>query len=194
VGTVKDKTATHIGSPIQLDFLDTSSDAHVPKDITPWQADVPTCWDSALRCSCGDCPIAPACGLPSAQHGDWADTPCVIHLFAGISPRCLDIAVWVPGLLLLGVLGWLFTTGALVSGPAINASVHRVCFLCALRRETVWRHSSVSSCFTAAGLTRSLKGCMHCLVDRSNDACHSAAAGAVTMNALYMQFKQTAWD
>lgn len=58
VGTVKDKRVPPIGSPYQLDFPSVQG---MPKDLSPMGDLVPSCWDAAYRCGCGDCPDAPTC-------------------------------------------------------------------------------------------------------------------------------------
>ena len=110
LGTVKDKSRVHQGSPIQLDFPSTAS--AVPHSMRPWNASVPPCWSNALRCACGDCPDSPTCNIPSGSSGGHTG-PCKIHLLGGAAVRCLDVAVWLPGLLLAALLVWLFRQGKL---------------------------------------------------------------------------------
>ena len=57
LGTVKDERTPPAGSPFQIDFPAGAA----PGGMTAVHGDVPTCWDAALRCSCGDCPDGPQC-------------------------------------------------------------------------------------------------------------------------------------
>ena len=125
IGTVKDKTATHIGSPFQLDFPETTSHDEVPREITPWSAHVPPCWDNALRCSCGDCPAAPTCALPSDHPVTPGAQTCQLQLTSTVAVLCGDVAIWLPGVLLLGLLVWMYLQGFF--GPTAYHS--RACLL-----------------------------------------------------------------
>ena len=58
LGTVKDKRVPPAGSPFQIDF---PGESQTPKGMVAANETVPPCWDSALRCSCGDCPEGPQC-------------------------------------------------------------------------------------------------------------------------------------
>lgn len=58
LGTVKDKRVPPAGSPFQIDF---PGESKTPKGMVAANETVPPCWDSALRCSCGDCPEGPQC-------------------------------------------------------------------------------------------------------------------------------------
>lgn len=58
LGTVKDKRVPPAGSPFQIDF---PGESKTPKGMAAANETVPPCWDSALRCSCGDCPEGPQC-------------------------------------------------------------------------------------------------------------------------------------
>jgi hypothetical protein len=115
IGTVKDKTFTHIGSPIQLDFPSTSSEAAVPAQITPWNATVPTCYDSALRCSCGDCPGAPSCETLPSSASTSNQGPCTVGKLGQWPVLCIDVVVWPLGLLLLGAVVRMYLQGRLAS-------------------------------------------------------------------------------
>lgn len=46
------------GSPFQMDF---PGEDETPTGMAPLNGTIPTCWDPAQRCSCGDCPDAPRC-------------------------------------------------------------------------------------------------------------------------------------
>lgn len=111
IGTVKDRTAYHIGSPIQLDFM--PGDVDVPDAMTPYEQAVPTCGGSLLRCSCGDCPDAPACA-PSDTGGDATGVGrcTIIHIF-GFPVWCTDGIIACAGLIVLGILAWLSSQGRL---------------------------------------------------------------------------------
>ncbi len=58
LGTVKDKRVPPAGSPFQINF---PGESKTPKGMAPANETVPPCWDSALKCSCGDCPDGPTC-------------------------------------------------------------------------------------------------------------------------------------
>ena len=58
LGLIKDKQPTRIGAPYQMDF---PGEQNTPAGMTPMNETIPACWDSAFKCSCGDCPDAPAC-------------------------------------------------------------------------------------------------------------------------------------
>ena len=58
LGTVKDKRVPPTGSPFQIDF---PGESETPKRMVAANETVPPCWDSALKCSCGDCPEGPQC-------------------------------------------------------------------------------------------------------------------------------------
>jgi Niemann-Pick C1 protein len=115
IGTVKDKTFTHVGSPIQLDFPSTSHETSVPAQITPWNATIPSCYDSALLCSCGDCPDAPSCSdLPSSASTAHQGA-CTVGKVGSWPVLCIDVVVCPLGLLLLAGLIYMFLRGQLAS-------------------------------------------------------------------------------
>lgn len=58
LGLIKDKQPTGIGAPYQMDF---PGEQATPEGMTAMNESIPTCWDSAFKCSCGDCPDAPTC-------------------------------------------------------------------------------------------------------------------------------------
>ena len=181
VGTVKDKSVTHQGSPIQLDFPSTAAPKDVPEQIQPWNATVPTCWDNALKCSCGDCPQSPQCQLPSGADSHAAAGPCKVHFGPIGSVRCWDLAVWLPGLVLCALLVTAFRRGWL-QGDVAKAGAHHG-LLCA-GTALVACHCCVHA-FCSAWTTR-LKACLqlrraaparHCkgrVLERRSQ-CHTAS-------------------
>ena len=58
LGTVKDKRVPPTGSPFQINF---PGEPETPRGMVAANETVPPCWDSALKCSCGDCPEGPQC-------------------------------------------------------------------------------------------------------------------------------------
>ena len=58
LGLIKDKQPTRIGAPYQMDFPGEQS---TPAEMSVMNETIPACWDAAFKCSCGDCPDAPAC-------------------------------------------------------------------------------------------------------------------------------------
>jgi Niemann-Pick C1 protein len=54
----QDKRVPKTGSPFQMNF---PAEDETPSGMAPLNGSMPTCWDSAQRCSCGDCPDAPRC-------------------------------------------------------------------------------------------------------------------------------------
>ena len=58
LGLIKDKQPTGIGAPYQMDF---PGEQALPEGMTAMKEGIPTCWDPAFKCSCGDCPDAPQC-------------------------------------------------------------------------------------------------------------------------------------
>ena len=66
LGLIKDKQPFGQGAPYQMDF---PGEQNTPAGMTAMNESIPTCWDSAFKCSCGDCPDAPTC-VPVSTH--WA--------------------------------------------------------------------------------------------------------------------------
>lgn len=58
LGLIKDKQPTGIGAPYQMDF---PGEQALPEGMSAMKEGIPTCWDPAFKCSCGDCPDAPQC-------------------------------------------------------------------------------------------------------------------------------------
>ena len=58
LGLIKDKQPTRIGAPYQMDF---PGQQNTPPEMSVMNETIPACWDSAFKCSCGDCPDAPTC-------------------------------------------------------------------------------------------------------------------------------------
>jgi len=58
LGLIKDKQPTRIGAPFQMDF---PGEQNTPAGMAAMNESIPACWDSAFKCSCGDCPDAPTC-------------------------------------------------------------------------------------------------------------------------------------
>ncbi len=68
LGMVKDKRVPPAGSPFQMNF---PGESKTPRGMTPANESVPACWESALKCSCGDCPDGPQCSPVSPlPHAD----------------------------------------------------------------------------------------------------------------------------
>lgn len=101
----------HIGSPIQLDFM--PGDTDVPDEISPYDQGLPTCWDSLLRCSCGDCPEAPTCAPPDTGGSDASVERCTITHVLGFPLWCTDGIVLLVGLVLLALLSCVSLQGGL---------------------------------------------------------------------------------
>jgi hypothetical protein len=116
IGTVKDKNPFHIGSPFQLDFESGSPDS-VPAPLVPWDKQLPACWDSALRCSCGDCPADPTCSrapiVPAAPAG------CIVGSVVGVTFYCGALAALVLPCALLAVVVWAYVTRRLDSSHEV---------------------------------------------------------------------------
>eukprot|EP00892_Ulva_mutabilis_P006437 jgi/Ulvmu1/4165/UM019_0144.1 len=110
IGTVKDETPFHIGSPFQLDFL--PGDVDVPQQIQPYMQTLPTCGGSLLQCSCGDCPDAPTCSPPDRGPGQSAHS-CIVFEAAGFTMLCSDAGAVLLGISLLCVLLWAYSQGLL---------------------------------------------------------------------------------
>lgn len=58
LGLIKDKQPTRIGAPYQMDF---PGEQNTPGGMAVMNETIPDCWESAFKCSCGDCPNAPTC-------------------------------------------------------------------------------------------------------------------------------------
>lgn len=58
LGLIKDKQPTRIGAPYQMDF---PGEQNTPAGMSAMNETIPACWNSEFKCSCGDCPDAPAC-------------------------------------------------------------------------------------------------------------------------------------
>ncbi|KAL4457923.1 hypothetical protein ABPG75_012788 [Micractinium tetrahymenae] len=63
IGLVKDKRFPPTGSPFQMDF---PPEGQAPEGMAPLNGSIPSCGESALACSCGDCPAGPSCAPPPA--------------------------------------------------------------------------------------------------------------------------------
>jgi Niemann-Pick C1 protein len=127
IGTVKDKNPFHIGSPFQLDFPSGSED--VPEPIVPWQQHVPTCWDSVLKCSCGDCPAAPLCSR-SAPVVPQPAAGCTVGSIGSLTVYCSNLAVLAAVAVALPALCWAFATGKLATDKQPSGTTTPNC-LCA---------------------------------------------------------------
>lgn len=64
LGLIKDKQPTRIGAPFQMDF---PGEQNTPASMAAMNESIPSCWESAFKCSCGDCPDAPTC-VPVCRH------------------------------------------------------------------------------------------------------------------------------
>lgn len=64
LGLIKDKQPTRIGAPFQMDF---PGEQNTPAGMAAMNESIPSCWESAFKCSCGDCPDAPTC-VPVCWH------------------------------------------------------------------------------------------------------------------------------
>lgn len=103
LGLIKDKQPTRIGAPYQMDF---PGEQHTPAQMTVMNETIPTCWDSAFKCSCGDCPDAPACIPVSPSAQNCTDTVqsvpthkrlCMLHSGGAATVHCLHEAVKATG-------------------------------------------------------------------------------------------------
>lgn len=100
LGMVKDQRVPPVGSPFQQNFR--PENATPPGlGLAPFNATMASCADSALRCSCGDCPVAPGCGAaPSGGRGRRAsDRVCRIG-----AARCWDLAVILSYVVIVAVV------------------------------------------------------------------------------------------
>ena len=72
LGLIKDKQPTRIGAPYQMDF---PGEHALPAGMAVMKETIPTCWDPAFKCSCGDCPDAPQCIPVSCLLSCWPSAP-----------------------------------------------------------------------------------------------------------------------
>lgn len=110
LGIVKDKKPYPVGSPFQMDFPCEGA----PPGVTPYDGLQPTCWDSVLKCSCGDCPDAPSCQAePSPPPNPTGPLGCSALGLGATSVSCLDVTVLLLGGLLCALLVMLYLRGYL---------------------------------------------------------------------------------
>lgn len=109
LGMVKDRKPYPVGSPFQMDF---PPEATATPAIHPYDGTLPTCWNSVLKCSCGDCPDAPSCQDPPSPPPQPAGPPgCSVVGLGATGLTCMDVAIWLPGCLLCAALVMLYLWG-----------------------------------------------------------------------------------
>ncbi|CAL8466999.1 g6535 [Coccomyxa elongata] len=100
LGMVKDKRVPPAGSPFQMNF---PGESKTPRGMTPASESVPACWESALKCSCGDCPDGPQCSPPPAPPPPPV-TGCTALGMAPDSISCQDVSLILLYIVLAPVL------------------------------------------------------------------------------------------
>lgn len=104
LGLIKDKQPTGIGAPYQMDF---PGEQALPAGMTAMKEGIPTCWDPAFKCSCGDCPDAPQC-VPPPPPAAPVPYGCTALGLGPNSLSCLDLSLLILYLLFLAALLYLF--------------------------------------------------------------------------------------
>ncbi|EIE26672.1 multidrug efflux transporter AcrB transmembrane domain-containing protein [Coccomyxa subellipsoidea C-169] len=100
LGMVKDKRVPPAGSPFQMNF---PGEAQTPQGMLAANESVPACWESALKCSCGDCPDGPQCSPPPAPPPPPV-TGCTAVGMAPDSISCQDVSLILLYIVLVPVL------------------------------------------------------------------------------------------
>ncbi|KAL0026458.1 hypothetical protein WJX77_000502 [Trebouxia sp. C0004] len=102
LGLIKDKQPTRIGAPFQMDF---PGEHNTPAGMAAMNASIPACWDSAFKCSCGDCPDAPTC-IPPPPPPPPEPYGCTALGLGPNSLSCLDLSLLLLYILFLSGLVW----------------------------------------------------------------------------------------
>ncbi|KAI4389641.1 hypothetical protein MLD38_001846 [Melastoma candidum] len=91
-----------IGSPYSITF---KPNPPATSGMKPMNVSTYSCGDSALGCSCGDCPSSPACSSSAAPMSHEEKT-CTVKL-GSIKAKCLDFSLAIIyAFLVSGFLGW----------------------------------------------------------------------------------------
>jgi len=102
LGLVKDNKTIPVGSPFQMNFPVLAHAPAIPPHIVPLHDALPACGSPDFRCSCGDCPSAPACKpYPQPPAPPPGVRGCARLGLGATHITCQDVAIWVPGMLLL---------------------------------------------------------------------------------------------
>lgn len=88
------------GSPYEIDFKSTILDS---SKMVPMNVSAYSCGDTSLGCSCGDCPLAPACSSSEPPSPPKKES-CLIRIGPLKVRKCCDLVSFV--LVVLSVL-WL---------------------------------------------------------------------------------------
>lgn len=90
------------GSPYEIDFKSTIPDS---SKMVPMNVSAYTCGDTSLGCSCGDCPLAPACSSSEPPSPPKKES-CMIRIWP-LKVKCLDFSVAILYIILVfAFLGW----------------------------------------------------------------------------------------
>ncbi|CAI9117104.1 OLC1v1018440C1 [Oldenlandia corymbosa var. corymbosa] len=92
------------GSPYTINFRSTAPES---SGMKPMNTSTYSCHDTALGCSCGDCPASPVCTAshPPAPHGK---SSCSVRI-GTLQAKCVEVAVAVLYIVLVSLfLGWGF--------------------------------------------------------------------------------------
>lgn len=90
------------GSPYEIDFKSTILDS---SKMVPMNVSAYSCGDTSLGCSCGDCPLAPACSSSEPPSPPKKES-CLIRI-GPLKVKCLDFSVAILYIILVfAFLGW----------------------------------------------------------------------------------------
>eukprot|EP00258_Populus_trichocarpa_P047737 XP_024463756.1 NPC intracellular cholesterol transporter 1 [Populus trichocarpa] len=90
------------GSPYEIDFKSTIPDS---SKMVPMNVSAYSCGDTSLGCSCGDCPLAPACSSSEPPSPPKKES-CLIRI-GPLKVKCLDFSVAILYIILVfAFLGW----------------------------------------------------------------------------------------
>ncbi|KAF9676396.1 hypothetical protein SADUNF_Sadunf09G0134200 [Salix dunnii] len=90
------------GSPYEIDFKSTTPDS---SKMVPMNVSAYSCGDTSLGCSCGDCPLAPACSSSEPPSPPKKES-CLIRI-GPLKVKCLDFSVAILYIILVfAFLGW----------------------------------------------------------------------------------------
>ncbi|KAJ6410205.1 hypothetical protein OIU84_009658 [Salix udensis] len=90
------------GSPYEIEFKPTTPDS---SKMVPMNVSAYSCGDTSLGCSCGDCPLAPACSSSEPPSPPKKES-CLIRI-GPLKVKCLDFSVAILYIILVfAFLGW----------------------------------------------------------------------------------------
>ncbi|KAF4357680.1 hypothetical protein F8388_007216 [Cannabis sativa] len=93
------------GSPYSINF---KSSISKPNGMDPMNVSVYSCADTSLGCSCGDCPLSPACSNIDPPSPSKEDT-CTLK-FGPLKVRCIELSVTILYIVLISAfLAWSFS-------------------------------------------------------------------------------------